>query len=288
MKEISAIENKLKKPWLAGLLNLLFCGLGQFYCGRPKRGILLAVVLYPFIILFWYLFLIPLPTINIALPLVAFCFFFYLVVNDAVNLARKINDSQEPQSFTKWYFYILFIGITFFAQGIISTSIKYHFSEPYKIPSKSMEPSIVKGDHIMVEKWFSKREGFHRGDIIIFPFPKDETRAFVKRVVGLPREKLKIENQKIFINGQALDESYAFHSEPVKNEPIYLRDNLDQIVIPEGMLFVLGDNRENSRDSRYFGFIEVSKVMGKVKMLYWSYDNKESQVRWNRIGKLVS
>ncbi len=282
------MENNLKKPWLAGLLSLLYCGLGQFYCGRPKRGILLAVVLYPFLILFWYFFLIPLPMINIALPFVLFCFFYYLVVHDAVKLARKINHSQEPQPFNKWYFYILFIGISFIANETISTSIKYHVLQSYKIPSKSMEPFIVKGDHIIVEKWFSKREGLHRGDVIVFPFPKDETRAFIKRVVGLPGEKLKIKNQRIFINGQALDESYAFHSEPVKNEPIYLRDNLDQIVIPEGMLFVLGDNRENSQDSRYFGFIEVSKVMGKVKMLYWSYDKEESQVRWNRIGKLVS
>jgi signal peptidase I len=185
-------------------------------------------------------------------------------------------------------YYILWIVVSIFAQENIPATIKGDFVQAFKLSSKSMAPSILKGDRIMVEKWFSKREGIHREDIIIFPFPKDETRAFIKRVVGLPGETLEIKKQKVFINGQALDEPYAFHSEPVKSEPIAPRDDLAQIIIPEGMLFVMGDNRENSLDSRYFGFIEVSKVMGKVKMLYWSYDKKESQVRWNRIGKLVS
>jgi signal peptidase I len=185
-------------------------------------------------------------------------------------------------------YYILWIVIAVFAHENIPATLKGDFVQAFQIPSKSMAPSILKGDHIMVEKWFSKREGIHRGDIIIFPFPKDETRSFIKRVVGLPGETLEIKKQTVFINGQALDESYAFHSDPVRSEPLVPRDDLDQIIIPEGMLFVLGDNRENSQDSRYFGFIEVSKVMGKVKMLYWSYDKKENQIRWNRIGKLVS
>ncbi len=200
------------------------------------------------------------------------------------------NNLKKPwlAGLLSFFYYILWIVILFFAQENVPAILKGDFVQAFKLSSKSMAPLILKGDHIVVEKWFSKREGVHRGDVIIFPFPKDETRSFIKRVVGLPGEKLEIKKQKVFINGQALDESYAFHSEPVKSEPITPRDDLDQIIIPEGMLFVLGDNRENSMDSRYFGFIEVSKVMGKVKMLYWSYDKKESQVRWNRIGKLVS
>lgn len=281
-------NNRFKKPWLAGLLSFLYLGLGQFYCGRPKRGILLAAVFFSFQIPLWLLFFIPLAKVNFVLPSAVFCFFYYFVIHDAVKLARKVNLSQETQPFSKWYFYVLFIGISYFAQVNLSATTKGSFVQAFKIPTESMAPSFVIGDRIVVEKWFSEREGVSRGDVIVFPYPGDETRAFIKRVVGLPGEKLEIKKQQVFINGQAIDESYAFHSEPARDERVCPRDDLDQIVIPEGFLFVMGDNRERSKDSRYFGLIEVSKVMGKAKMFYWSYDKKESQVRWNRIGELVS
>ncbi len=150
-----------------------------------------------------------------------------------------------------------------------------------------MAPTLISGDHILVNKWFGKKEGLKRGEIIVFSYSGDDSRKFIARVIGLPGEILEIKKQKVYINDSEIVEPYAYHTELVKEEPFFPRDDLKPLRISEGFLFVLGDNRENSNDSRFKGFIEIQKVVGIVKLIYWSIDGETNQIRWNRVGKWV-
>jgi signal peptidase I len=277
-----------KNPWLAGILSFWIWGLGQFYCGKTKRGILLILAYIPAMLIFMGLFLFPFPILNVVLPLTFLSSVYFYIVGDAIILAREYIPSSNAQTYNKWYLYILFIGFSFLLSEYLGTTIKNHFIQFYKFPAGSMSPAILNGDYIMTQKWPYKKSEVHRGDVIVFPYPKDESRLFIKRVVSLPGEKLKIVKQRVFINDRALDEPYALHSQPVGDSPLVPRDDLDSIIIPEGHVFVMGDNRENSEDSRYWGFLKISKIVGEVKMIYWSNINSWDQIRWDRIGKLVN
>ena len=149
-----------------------------------------------------------------------------------------------------------------------------------------MSPSLLVGDRIIVDKISYHFANHRRRDIIIFLYPKDESRKFIKRLIGLPGEKLEIKNQKVFINGRLLPEPYAYHQD-VERINMYPRDNFGPITIQEGNVFVLGDNRENSMDSRYWGLLPIEKIEGKVSSIYWSWDKDVESVRWKRIGKRV-
>ena len=138
---------------------------------------------------------------------------------------------------------------------------------------------------LMMLRYFADQKP-GRGDLIVFPYPLDRNKEFVKRVVGLPGELLEIRQQQVFINNNPLDEPYVQHTEPLIPKPSFPRDNLGPVMIPEGQLFVLGDNRENSNDSRMFGYVEIKDIEREIKIIYWSWNDAEEAVRWERIGKI--
>ena len=178
--------------------------------------------------------------------------------------------------------------------------------QAFKIPSESMEPTLLVGDHLLVNKfvfegtgaWYDKvlpyRPILH-GDIIVFKFPFDDHPHYVKRVIGLPGDHIRITANQVYVNGQKLSEPYVVHDpsgeDPaVSNFPpkdqrvsqIGLRPewaaeiaryvNGDELVVPAGHYFVMGDNRDRSWDSRYWGFVDHAAVMGRPMVIYWSVD----------------
>jgi signal peptidase I len=180
--------------------------------------------------------------------------------------------------------------------------------QAFVIPTGSMEDTLLIGDHLLVDKLaYAPSGGFskyilpyeepRRGDIIVFRYPVDITQTFVKRVIGIPGDRIKIINQQIIRNGQKLYEPYVVHKNPY---PDSFRDNfpssepnlmlLDrardmlannvvngEIVVPPNSFFAMGDNRDNSLDSRYWGFVPRENIIGKPLIIYWSYDaNTES------------
>ena len=160
--------------------------------------------------------------------------------------------------------------------------IKAFIVQAFKIPSGSMIPTLKIGDHILVNKFiygvkipFTDRIVIpfkmpQRGDIIVFKFPEDEKKDFIKRVVGLPGDTLEIKEKMVHINGKSLEEQYAAHSDPmVYPGAIQPRDNYGPIVIPEDSYFTMGDNRDFSLDSRYWGFVKLNKIKGKAFIIYW-------------------
>ena len=166
----------------------------------------------------------------------------------------------------------------------------------YKIPAGSLLPTIIAGDWIVTLKVWSA-ENLKRRDLIVFPYPPEPSINYIKRVIGLPGEKLEIRKDQVFINGEPLDEPYAYF------EPKEMTSRQDQgltdlqpvsrygpVVVPKGKLFVMGDNRYNSADSRYWGFVESETVESKAWFIYWSKNPENGTFRginFNRIFKKI-
>jgi len=147
---------------------------------------------------------------------------------------------------------------------------------PYQIPSSSMAPTLQTGDYIVVSTIAYMFDEPQINDVIVFKYPEDRSIAYIKRIVALPEQTLSIVAGKVIVDGKAIDQSYV---DPDKNVRSSEHD-IGPVAVPKGMLFVLGDYRDNSRDSRYWGFVPRSDVIGKVKMVWISEDT-------SRIGESV-
>jgi signal peptidase I len=183
---------------------------------------------------------------------------------------------------------------------ILALFIRTFIVQAFKIPSGSMLPTLQIGDHILVNKFiygvklpylnttvipFKKPD---RDAIIVFRYPEEPDKDFIKRVIAVPGDTIEIRDKNVYINNQLLDEDYAVHTDP-KVLPAHVnpRDNLGPITLPEETYFVLGDNRDNSYDSRFWGGVDAADIRGKAFVIYWSWDRDDFGVRWNRIGSLI-
>ena len=178
--------------------------------------------------------------------------------------------------------------------------IRTFFVQAFKIPSGSMIPTLLVGDHILVNKFiygvrnpitrelWIKGKTPERKDVIVFIFPKNRKLDFIKRVIGLPGDVIEIHNKQVFVNGTPLDEPYVIHTDPnILPREISPRDNFGPVKVPPGHLFVMGDNRDQSNDSRFWGFVPIRDVKGKAFIIYFSWDPRTFHIRWRRIGKLI-
>jgi signal peptidase I len=183
---------------------------------------------------------------------------------------------------------------------VLALFIRTFIVQAFKIPSGSMENTLLIGDHILVNKFiYGIRMPFtnqtlipvkvpHRGDIVVFKFPGDPKVDYIKRVVGTPGDVVEERNKQVFVNGKPEHNPYAIHKDPYTIPAAYSpRDNFAPITVPPNSLFVMGDNRDNSNDSRFWGFVTYDKLRGKAFMIYWSWDSDDFSVRWNRIGKIL-
>jgi len=162
--------------------------------------------------------------------------------------------------------------------------------QAFQIPTGSMEPTLLIGDFLLVNKLvyastassieekILPRKAIRRQDIVVFKWPNDLAKDFVKRVIGLPGEKIEIKNKQVFVNDKTLDEKYKVHNDSQiisKNDYYHyddtIRDNFGPVNVPAGHIFVMGDNRDNSADSRYWGFLPLTYVKGRPWMIYFSY-----------------
>src|SRR4030066_448868 len=193
---------------------------------------------------------------------------------------------------------------------LIALFIRAFIIQAFKIPSSSMEPTLLIGDHILVNKFIhgiripysdkifgsSKKifggKKLQRGDITVLIYPKDRSKDFIKRVIGTKGEKVEIIRNKIYINDQVINDPWGQYSE--KNDWIrYLQptEKFGPVIVPQESLFVLGDNRDNSQDSRFWGFVNIHAVRGKAFIIYFSWDryaqNLLDKIRWVRFGKLI-
>jgi signal peptidase I len=201
---------------------------------------------------------------------------------------------------------------------LLAFAIRVFVVQAFKIPSGSMIPTLLIGDHILVSKlsygiqWpgdCKVRLSFppitcytsytiisfgepQRGDIIVFRYPEDEDKDFIKRIVGLPGDRIEIRNKLVHVNGVPVeDKSYTQRVDPgMIDGTINPRDNFGPVTAPAGSYFVMGDNRDQSLDSRFWGYVSAEKIRGKAFRIYWSWSGQgswEHWVRWERLGKAI-
>lgn len=172
--------------------------------------------------------------------------------------------------------------------------------QTYEIPSGSMEETLQVGDYLLVNKFlygiklpFSDQRVLKvrnpvRGDVMVFEYPEDRSKDFIKRVVGVPGDQIAVRDKQVYVNGVAYRNPREVHKDagiiPREASP---RDNFGPVRVPAGSYFMMGDNRDRSYDSRFWGFIRDSDIKGKALVKYWSWDSGSARVRWDRLGRLI-
>jgi signal peptidase I len=187
---------------------------------------------------------------------------------------------------------------------VLALFVRTFVFQAFKIPTGSMKPNLLVGDHLLVNKFIfaPTASGLERallpmrpiarGDIVVFKYPEEPERDFIKRVIGLPGDTLELQNQTVLINGQPLAEPYAHYLFPPAAAGQMegdLRRQYGPVTVPEGHYFMMGDNRDDSQDSRFWGFLPQAYVKGRALFIYWSFDTPEDgspggfAPRWGRL-----
>lgn len=182
---------------------------------------------------------------------------------------------------------------------VLALFIRTFVVQAFKIPSGSMKPTLKIGDHILVNKFiYGVKLPFahatvipvkepNRGDIVVFEYPVEPDKDFIKRVIGLPGDVVEIRKKEVFVNGEPFNK-YGMHTDDqIIPAAINTRDNFGPVTVPKGSYFVMGDNRDNSYDSRFWGFVSENKIKGEAFIIYWSWDREEFGVRWGRLGHIL-
>lgn len=209
-------------------------------------------------------------------------------------MTKKKTSPEKPKS--KLRDFVESVLIAF----VIAAFIISFVVQAFKIPSGSMIPTLLIGDHLFVNKFiYGIKIPFFRktiipiteptrGDVIVFIFPQDRSKDFIKRVIGLPGDTIEMKNKKIYINNQAYDDPHGVYTDPVilpaEASP---RDNFGPLIVPEDSYFVMGDNRDHSLDSRFWGYVQKKDVLGKAFIIYWSWDSENKRLRLERLAGLI-
>ena len=188
---------------------------------------------------------------------------------------------------------------------LLALFIRTFVVQAFKIPSGSMKETLQIGDHILVNKFiygiklpFVQKTVIpikqpRKDDIIVFRYPENPKIDFIKRVVGVEGDIVEIRNKKLYVNDKLLDQEFAIHTDPHVIPAVYnKRDNFGPVIVPPDSFFVMGDNRDNSKDSRFWGFVNQKAIKGKAFMIYWSWNKNNSQtflnyVRWGRLFDIL-
>jgi len=228
--------------------------------------------------------------------------------------SREDNHRESPRTKPLWREYLEAIIIAL----VLALTIRVFLVQAFKIPSGSMIPSLQIGDHILVNKlayglqipqdcefeasllpvtcysssMLLEFEKPQRGDIIVFRYPEDEHKDFIKRIIGLPGDTIQIREKIVYVNGEpSRDKAFTQRVDPgMIDGRINPRDNFGPVTVPPNSYFVMGDNRDQSLDSRFWGYVQEHKIKGRAFLVYWSWHGQGSVmewVRWNRIGKVI-
>lgn len=291
-----------RKPLVAGFMSLILPGFGQLYNGQLNKGILLFIG--------FTLSVIPLPVLTLWLPsaLMLPLFIISLILTLGIWLYAIINAWRQarlqqdyvPQN---WQQPAAYTGAFLIAMLILPMTRNYvteHLIEAFTIPSSSMSPTIMPGDLLFADKRYNCPRCKHharRGDIAIFVYPNNRSWYYIKRIIGLPGDRVSIKDQTVTINGQPLTHSTTEENgsnlvtEQTETSGYQVKwDKEDtvtmaEITVPDGAVFVLGDNRSASNDSRKFGVVPLMDVVGKARQIWFSYG--EEGIRMDRLGKVL-
>jgi signal peptidase I len=206
-------------------------------------------------------------------------------------------DAAFQKSTLREYFESLVVAV------ILALFVRTFGFQAFKIPTGSMEPNLLVGDHLLVNKFvFSPAatglerallptRDVRRGDVLVFKFPEDPERDFIKRVIGLPGDTLELRDRIVSINGTPIAEPYAHYLLPPAPDGAEggdVRRRYGPVTVPPGHFFMMGDNRDDSQDSRYWGFLPATYVKGRALFIYWSFEASGGLVGGTRWGRLLT
>ncbi|MEZ5534242.1 MAG: signal peptidase I [Thiolinea sp.] len=294
-----------RQPVIAALMSLILPGFGQLYNGQLNKGILLFIA--------FALISIPLPALlALYMPSVLMLPLLLLSVVAVLGLwlygivqAWRYAKTRPDYQLRDWQQPALYIGFFLLAAllvlPVMTHYIRGQLVESFRIPSTSMEPSVLKGDFLFADKRYNCpncKQHIRRGDVAIFVYPNNRTRYYIKRIIGLPGDRIRISAQTVFVNDKALTQETL---QTVTDQTLVTEQGDGTVyqvqwsgagagpeaafVVPQGNVFVLGDNRDSSQDSREFGYVPMMDVVGKVRQVWLSLG--EQGVRWSRMGKVI-
>ena len=275
----------------AVLLSLVEPGAGHFLLGAFRRGIAWAagiaifgpLLLFAAPVSFWLSFW-PLSLLSV------------VVIGILGRAGAAIDAARVVRPTPSWKVVILawaalLVGDLVVASPLATHAAAYyraHYLQAFTIPSGAMQPTLLPGDYIMVDKSAYRARDPRRSDIVVFQYPPDERRDFIKRIIGVPGDIVVVRGQQVLVNGQRLVEPYVDATTAV---PSSRPDHCSYLYaceptrVPDDSYFVLGDDRDHSQDSRYWGFVKREKIRGRACLIYWSWDGDRHWLRFDRIGR---
>ena len=190
--------------------------------------------------------------------------------------------------YNRWYVYILVVAVLAIVvaphQVLVGSPTRAYVIQAFAADTRSMEPTVLVGDHVVVDKTAYALSEPKRGDIVFYKANQHPQTIFMKRIVGMPGETIEIRNREVFVNGKKIDEPQVQFLRS-STDGTFNGDSVAPTVMPADAYFLLGDNRDNSLDSRFMGPVQRRQFLGKAKTIYFSSDPQTHKPRWNRIGK---
>ena len=276
-----------RQPWAAVVLTLLTAGLGHLYVGEPRLALKRWALLF-FLGIGVLLVIIFAPMVVIALPIAIVGLYFW-IARDAARLARAAPRDYQLRRYNRWYVYLAVIA----AASLIGQVPKL-FVEAFRQPSGSMQNALLLGDWMYVLKGPLLPEPA-LGQVVVFRSPEAGEENIVKRIVGVPGDTLRMQAGAFYRNGVRPEEPHLAVPRPDQawgdSAEMWRFHNWGPVVVPRDSFFMLGDNRDQSKDSRFFGFVGRDRIFGHAYTVYYSYDPEGdtplpflTAIRWSRLG----
>ena len=282
---VIALRRRPRRSWLVlvFVLSLVAPGAGHFLRGSLRRGFAWALALTGLGLAF--IFAMPITFLTIAI----FAVVGPLAILACALDALRLSDAMRPWKILLVSWAALLVS-GWLVEEPLKSYYKTHYARAFTISSGSMEPALSKGDYVLTNNSAYRAGGPQRGDIVVFKYPRDEQREFIKRVVGIPGDRIEIRARQVIINGSPLDEPYVKRGNSGaanvgQSESCSYTYGCDLTVVPADAYFVMGDNRDNSQDSRHWGFVRRDKIVGRAFAIYWSWDSARRWPRLDRVGK---
>ncbi len=296
---------KPRNPWFALFMSMILPGYGQLYNGDLNKAVwfflsfaLLTIPAVAIIALYlpnrW-----TLPALIIGLVAV-FGVWLYSMV-DAFRNARRSSDYVVKDWQNSGVYVLVLLLCNAVTLPLLTNYVRQYQVESFRVPSGSMEPTVMTGDMLFADKRYNCpgcKAGVKRGDIAIFAYPNDRTLYYIKRVIGLPGEKIKIQGADVLVNGKSLRLAAQTTETGLQVtetdgkatwQVVWNSTNKTlpqtELTVPQGHVFVMGDNRAASNDSRFFGTVPLQDVVGKARQVWLSV--KGNNVRWERMGQVL-